>query len=80
MSLNSLIEDFLLKRGVLKVGFVTLESIAGGPPSADLTYILSQAQSAISFALPLDRDKIRSYLSKQNQGDHEMDNINANIR
>ncbi|MBT4269412.1 MAG: hypothetical protein HN580_14890 [Deltaproteobacteria bacterium] len=36
MSLNGLIEEFLLERGALKVGFANKETLAGGPPSADL--------------------------------------------
>jgi hypothetical protein len=37
MSLNKLIEEFLYERGALKVGFSTTETLAGGPPSTDLT-------------------------------------------
>jgi len=79
-SLNDFIESFLLERGAIKVGFATRETLSGGPPSADLTYILSGARSAISFALPLDRDKIRAYLGKKNHLEHEQDNISANIK
>jgi len=37
MSLEQEIEQFLKERGVLKVGFANLETLSGGPPSADLT-------------------------------------------
>jgi epoxyqueuosine reductase len=80
MSLNREIEEFLLERGALKVGFATLETLAGGPPSADLTYIMPEARSAVSFALPLDREKIRLYLGKRDHAAHEQDNIEMNIR
>jgi epoxyqueuosine reductase QueG len=80
MSLEIQIEEFLKERGALKVGFATLDSLAGGPPSADLTYVLPEARSAVSFALPMDRDKIRAYLSKQSHVAHEADNFDTNVR
>jgi len=80
MPLNSRIEEFLLERGALKVAFAGLQSLEGGPPSADLTYILPEARSAVSFALPLDRDKIRAFLGKRSQAQHEADNIQMNLR
>jgi epoxyqueuosine reductase len=80
MALEKKIEEFLLERGALKVGFATLETMAGGPPSADLTYVMPAARSAVSFALPLDREKIRAYLSKRDHASHEKDNIELNIR
>jgi epoxyqueuosine reductase QueG len=80
MLLNSQIEEFLKERGALRVAFADLESLRGGPPSADLTYILPEGRSAISFALPLDREKIRAFLGKQNQAEHEADNIAVNRR
>lgn len=74
------ITEFLMERGALKVGFCTRETLAGGPPSADLTYALPDARSAVSFALPLDRDKIRACLSKKSQFAFEQNNIEVNIR
>jgi len=80
MSLNQLIEEFLLERGALKVGFATLETLQGGPPSVDLSYKLPGARSAISFALPFNRDHIRAFLAKQDRSAHEADNLSTNIR
>ncbi len=80
MSLNEKVEAFLLANGALKVGFATVETLAGGPPSADLTYRLEGARSAVSFALPLDRDRIRAYLGKEERLPHEEDNLATNIR
>jgi len=65
MSLEKQIEEFLLEKGAIKVRYANLESLAGGPPSADLTYQLEGARSAVSFALPLDRDRTRRYLAKE---------------
>lgn len=79
-SIESLIEEFLLERGALSVGIATTETLAGGPPSADITYRMEGARSAISFALPLDRDRIRAFLAKQDRYAHEEDNINTNLR
>ena len=80
MSLNDEIEQFLLERGALKVGFATLETLSGGPPSVDLEYVLPEARSAVSFALPLDREKIRAFLGKESHSDHERDNFEVNIK
>lgn len=80
MSLNKMIEEFLLERGALKVGFATLETLAGGPPSSDITYRMETARSAVSFALPMDKDAIRLFLSKKERGPHEHDNLSTNLR
>jgi epoxyqueuosine reductase QueG len=77
VSLNQLVEGFLLERGAIKVRFANLESLAGGPPSADLTYQLEGARSAVSFALPLDRDRIRRYLAKE---EYHEEQITVSIR
>src|SRR5271157_4747215 len=78
--LNQELEDFLMEREAIKVGFATLDTLDGGPPSADLTYVLPNAKSAISFAFPLDHDKIRLYLSKQDFRSHEQDNLDLNLK
>jgi epoxyqueuosine reductase QueG len=55
------------------VGFATLETMEGGPEGADLKYMLPEAQSAIGFALPLNKQLIRPYLAKEYpnaRGDH----------
>ncbi len=73
----------LLSEGALKVGFATKETLEGGPPSADITYLLPEAESAVCFALPLNRDLIRPFLAKKlpnGRSDHEKDNIDTNIK
>jgi epoxyqueuosine reductase QueG len=80
MALEYLIEEFLKERGALAVGIATTETLAGGPPSADITYRMEGARSAVSFALPLDRDRIRAFLAKQDRFGHEEDNIRTNLR
>ena len=69
----------LLQGGAAKVGFATLETMVGGPPGADITYLLPGAQSAISFYVPFNKDLILKYLGKENplttRADHEKENL-----
>jgi epoxyqueuosine reductase len=72
-----------MKRDVLNVGFATKSSLEGGPSTVDITYPLSDAESAICFALPLDKMKARSFLRKDlpdGRRRHEEDNILTNIK
>jgi len=62
------------------VGIATMETLAGGPPSADLRFILPEAKSAIAFALPLNRDLIRPFLAKKDRLGHEKDNLDVNMQ
>ncbi|MCP4714774.1 MAG: hypothetical protein GY868_06615, partial [Deltaproteobacteria bacterium] len=80
MPLNGIIEEFLRERGAIKVGFANKETLAGGPPSIDLDYRMEGAKSAISFALPMNRDYIRLFLSKKDRSPHEEDNIATNFK
>ncbi len=83
ISLNDEIEKSLLEQGALKVGFATKKTLEGGPSTVDITYPLPEAESAICFTLPLDRDKIRAFLRKDlpnGRRGHELDNIKTNIR
>ena len=73
------IRRFLTERGAINVGFATLDSLAGGPPSSDLTYVLPEAKSAVSFAVPLDLQKIRATLAKKSHNAFEKNNIEVNI-
>jgi epoxyqueuosine reductase len=72
-SLNQEIEEFLRERGAMRVGFANLKTLAGGPPSTDITYLLPKARSAISFALPMNRDLIRKFLTKESWFEAEED-------
>jgi epoxyqueuosine reductase QueG len=77
-TLNKQIEAFLKDRGAMHVGFATLDTLAGGPPSVDISYLLPEARSAISFALPLDREIIRKYLAKEEWFEAEEDDLAVN--
>ncbi|MBW2141811.1 MAG: epoxyqueuosine reductase [Deltaproteobacteria bacterium] len=61
------------------VGIATTETLEGGPPSTDLTYILPEARSAIVFALPLDQDAIERFLKKEDMASANNDNRRVNV-
>ena len=71
--------DFLQTQGASVVGIATTDTLAGGPPSADLEYVLPGARSAVSFAVPFDQDLIEQYLSKRDHAGHQRDNFHTNI-
>jgi len=55
--------DFAVKKGALNARVTTKERMTG-PPSADPTYCLPEAQSVIAFNVALDRDWIPDYFGK----------------
>jgi epoxyqueuosine reductase QueG len=71
--------DFLELQGATLVGVSTTETLAGGPPSTDLEYVLPGAKSAVTFAVPFDQEKIERYLAKQDHAGHQSDNFHTNI-
>ena len=77
------IEQYILNQGAISVGFATKESLAGGPPSTDVTYLLPDGETAICFAVPLDKEKIRSFLKKDlpnGRVEHEKDNVEGYLK
>jgi len=73
------VKDLARSYGAIATGIVTTEMLEGGPPSTDLSYVLPNAVSAVSFAVPLDQEFIDPWFHKQNQTDHLRDNIRANV-
>jgi len=71
--------EFLETQGACAVGFATTDTLAGGPPSTDLEYVLPGARSAVSFAVPLDAEKIERYLAKEDHAGHQADNFHTNF-
>ena len=71
--------DFLTLQGATAVGVSTRETLAGGPPSSDLEYVLPGARSAVTFAVPFDQEKIERYLAKQDHAGHQSDNFHTNF-
>jgi epoxyqueuosine reductase QueG len=71
--------DWLENEGAVAVGVSTPETLAGGPPSTNLDYVLPGARSAISFAVPFDQEKIELYLAKKDHSGHQNDNFGTNV-
>jgi len=68
----------LLANGAKKVGFATLETMESDMSGTDLTYLLPEAQSAVSFFVPFDKEMILKYLGKVDpsiRGEHERENF-----
>ncbi len=64
--------------GAAAVGIPNQETLAGGPPSVDLAYVLPEAKSAISFLVPLDQRFVEPYLRKEDRRAYELDNVRTN--
>jgi len=77
-SLEQLIIDRVVGEGACAYGFATTETLADGPPSVNLDYVLPGAKSAVSFAVPLDQRFIPSYLMKRDHLSQQKDNTRAN--
>lgn len=70
--------DYPVTGGACAVGIATVETLAGGPPSVDLSYVLPGAHSAVVFAVPLDQSLIEPFLSKKDRLSHERNNFQTN--
>ena len=73
--LSKLIREMAINLGACLAGIATVETLAGGPPSADITYALPSARSAVCFAVPLDQAKTEPYLKKEAHEPHNLDKI-----
>ncbi|MBU2546847.1 MAG: epoxyqueuosine reductase [Proteobacteria bacterium] len=76
--LSRSVEAFVQNAGGIATGIATVETLAGGPPSADLSYVLPGARSAVVFALPLDQEAIERYLAKKDFKSSNIDNRRVN--
>jgi epoxyqueuosine reductase len=72
------IKNLVLHSGAVAFGIATRETLAGGPPSTDLTYVLPEARSAVVFALPLDQGAIERFLKKEDMAAASIDNRRVN--
>ena len=73
------VKDLANCYGAGAVGIVTTEMLAGGPPSTNLAYVLPNAKSAVSFAVPLDQQFIEPWFNKHSYADHFRNNIRTNV-
>ena len=71
IDLNSLVLEYPLLEGAIKSGIATLETLVGGPPSVDLSYVLPGAKSAIVFSVAMDQTSIPDYLAKKDRLSYE---------
>lgn len=77
--LSSLVREFVLIEGGCESGIATRETLEGGPPSSDLTYVMHGAKSAITFAVAIDQKPIPPYLMKQERVPLEQAFVRANV-
>ncbi len=69
--LNALVLEYPLLEGAVKSGIATLETLAGGPPSVDLSYVLPGAKSAVVFSVAMNQTSIPDYLGKKDRLSYE---------
>jgi epoxyqueuosine reductase len=78
-SLSEQVPEFARSWGSAVVGVASRETLAAGPPSVDLECLLPGARSAVSMAVPLNKDCIRSYLATEDRRSHEQDHFRVNM-
>jgi epoxyqueuosine reductase QueG len=72
--------DFVVCEGLAcAAGIATTETLAGGPPTADISYVLPEPKSAVSFAVALDQNLITPFLSKKDLRSYQHDHIHAHV-
>ena len=76
--LNSLVLEYPLLEGAIKSGIATLETLSGGPPSTDLSYVLQGAKSAVPFSLAFDQNSIPDFLAKKDRLAYEREVMKVN--
>lgn len=75
--LSKTLQEMALTLGAFKAGIATTETLAGGPPSADLTYVLPEAKSAVVFAIAFDQNLIDSYFRKEDHKSMETNKVRS---
>lgn len=78
MTLNEQVGAFLLAEGACAFGVTTPETLAGGPETADLSYLLPGARAAVTFAVPIAEEAIAPYLRKEARQGLERAFVRAN--
>ncbi|MBW1788107.1 MAG: epoxyqueuosine reductase [Deltaproteobacteria bacterium] len=63
--------EYPILEGAIKSGIATVDTLAGGPPSVDLSYVMPEAKSAIVFSVAIDQDPIPGYLGKKDRLSYE---------
>jgi len=76
--LTELAKKIVMSSGAIAAGVATTETLKGGPPSTDLSYVLPEARSAVVFAVPLDQAAIKRFLKKEDMASANVDNRRVN--
>ena len=66
-NLTRIVLEYPILEGAFKSGIATVETLAGGPPSVDLSYVMPDARSAVIFAVAIDQGPIPDYLGKKDR-------------
>ncbi len=69
-SAKTRLKSLALSLGADLVGITTRDLLADGPPSANPRYLLPSANSVISFALSLDTEIVKDFISKKKWRPH----------
>ncbi|MDP6269850.1 MAG: epoxyqueuosine reductase [Alphaproteobacteria bacterium] len=77
-ALTAKVTEIASDYGACAVGVTTVETLAGGPPTTDLEYVLPGARSAVTFALPYDQAKIEDFIAKRDRQAHQQDYSRTN--
>ena len=64
------IKNIAKENGAALVGIASRKRLSDGPPSADPEYVLKNARSVISMAVPLDKKSSRDFLNKKDWLSH----------
>jgi epoxyqueuosine reductase len=76
--LTDLAKKLVTSSGAIAAGIATTETLQGGPPSTDLTYVLPEARSAVVFYVPLDQEAIERFFKKEDMAAANIDNRRVN--
>jgi len=79
VELTEALKKMALNRGASKVGIATTETLLDSPPSADLTYVLPEAKSAVCLALAFDQNLIDPYFRKEDLESLETNKVRTTI-
>ena len=64
-SLKQSVKDIALASGATTVGIASLARLKDGPPSADPTYVMGNAQSVIAYSIAYDNDLLEAFMAKR---------------
>jgi epoxyqueuosine reductase len=69
--LTRIVLEYPILEGAFTSGIATVDTLKGGPPSINLSYVMPDARSAVVFAVALDQGPIPDYLGKKDRLSYE---------